>query len=60
MIHMSLYHNTADRIRLGKGSYLKDKADFTGDFKGTVNIEKPVIGFNITGLFDYNYAIFKS
>lgn len=56
MIHMSLYHNTADRIRLGKGSYLKDKADFTGDFKGTVNIEKPIIGFNITGLFDYNYA----
>ena len=56
MVHMSLYHNTADRIRLGKGSYLKDKADFTGDFKGTVNIEKPVIGFNITGLFDYNYA----
>lgn len=56
MIHMTLYHNTADRIRLGKGSYLKDKAEFTGDFKGTVNIEKPVIGFNITGLFDYNYA----
>lgn len=56
MVHMSLYHNTADRIRLGKGSYLKDKADFTGDFKGTVNIEKPVIGFNITGLFNYNYA----
>lgn len=56
MIHLKLYKNTADRIRLNKGAYLTDDASFTGEFRGTVNIEKPVISFSITDLFNYNYA----